>query len=114
MDALTRRSFFRLGLTVSAVAAGAAALTACSGGKSEPASAGGGCANPEDMSPSETSLRDANHYVENSADTAKTCAGCTFFMPGADGAGCGTCEIYTGGPANPKGYCDSWAAKAAA
>jgi hypothetical protein len=114
MDALTRRSFFRLGLTVSAVAAGGAALTACSGGKPQPASAAGGCANPEDMSPSETSLRDANHYVENSADAAKTCAACTFFTPGADGAGCGTCQIYTGGPANAKGYCDSWAAKAAA
>jgi hypothetical protein len=112
MDALTRRSFFRLGLTVSAAAAASAALTACSGGK--PASAGGGCADPEDMSPSETSLRDANHYVENSADAAKTCAGCTFFTPGTDGAGCGTCQIYTGGPANPKGYCDSWAAKVAA
>ena len=111
MNALTRRSFFRLGLTVSAVAAAATALTSCSGGK--PAAAGGGCADPEDMSPSETSLRQANHYVENSADAAKTCAGCTFFTLGADGAGCGICEIYTGGPANPKGYCDSWAAKPA-
>jgi hypothetical protein len=109
MDALTRRSFFRLGLTVSAAAAAGAALTAC--GKSGPASAGGGCANPEEMSPSETSLREANHYVENSADAAKTCAACTFFTAGADGAGCGTCPISTGGPANPKGYCDSWAAK---
>ncbi len=114
MDALTRRSFFRLGLTVSAAAAAGTALTSCSGGKSQPASAGGGCANPEDMSPSETSLREANHYVENSADAAKTCAACTFFTPGADGAGCGTCQIYTGGPANPKGHCDSWAAKTAA
>ena len=114
MDALTRRSFFRLGLTVSAAAAASAALTACSGGKSQQTSAGGGCADPEDMSPSETSLRQANHYVENSDDAAKTCAGCTFFTPGADGAGCGTCQIYTGGPANPKGHCDSWAAKAAA
>ena len=109
MDALTRRSFFRLGLTVSAAAAAAATLTAC--GKSQPASAGGGCANPDDMSPSETSLRDANHYVEISDDAAKTCVGCTFFKPGADASGCGTCDIYTGGPANPKGYCDSWAAK---
>ena len=114
MDALTRRSFFCLGLTVSAAAAASAALTACSGGKSQQTSAGGGCADPEDMSPSETSLRQANHYVENSGDAAKTCAACTFYTPGADGAGCGTCQIYTGGPANPKGHCDSWAAKAAA
>jgi hypothetical protein len=109
MDTLTRRSFFRLGLTVSAAAAAATALTSCSGGK--PATAGGGCADSENMSPSETSLREANHYVENAADAAKSCSGCTFFTPGADGAGCGTCQIYTGGPANPKGYCDSWAAK---
>jgi hypothetical protein len=114
MDALTRRSFFRLGLTVSAAAAASAALTSCSGGKPQPASAANACANPEDMSPSETSLRQANHYVEASADAAKNCSGCHFFTPGADAAGCGTCQIYTGGPANPKGYCDSWAAKTAA
>lgn len=112
MDALTRRSFFRLGLTMTAAVTGAVAMTACSGGK--PATAGGGCADPEAMSPSDNSMRQANHYVEKSADAAKTCAGCTFFTAGADGAGCGTCTIYTGGPANPQGYCDSWAAKAPA
>ena len=109
MHALTRRSFFRLGLAVSAGVAAAGALSSCSGGNSITASAS--CANPEALAPSELSLRQSNHYVETSADTAKTCARCSFFTAGADAAGCGTCQIYGGGPANPKGYCDSWAAK---
>ncbi len=111
MDALTRRMFFRLGLTTTAAVAATAAMTSCSGGK--PAAARG-CADPEAMSPSENSLRQANHYVENSSDAAKTCADCTFFTAAVDGPGCGTCTIYTGGPANAKGTCDSWAAKAPA
>lgn len=108
MDALTRRMFCRLCLTTTAATA-AVTLTACSGGKSGSASAS--CADPEAMSPSETSLRQANHYGERSDDAAKTCKGCTFFTAGADATACGTCQIFTGGPANPSGHCDSWAAK---
>ena len=111
MNSLTRRSFFRLSLTVPAAAAVLGSLASCGGSK--PAVAQGGCADPGAMSSSETSLRKANHYVEQAADAAKTCAGCTFFTPATDGSGCGSCQIYTGGPANAKGHCDSWAAKSA-
>jgi hypothetical protein len=69
------------------------------------------CANPEKMSPSEKSLRVAQHYVEQSPDPAKVCGGCGFFSA-AEGAGdCGRCQIFNG-PANAKGHCESWAAKA--
>lgn len=112
MHSVSRRGFFRIGLTASLATAAGSALTACSGGQSG-ASARGGCADPDALSPSENSLRTANHYVEKSADAAKTCAGCTFFTAATDGGPCGTCQIFTGGPANPQGYCDSWAANPA-
>jgi hypothetical protein len=53
------------------------------------------------------------NYVEKAPDATKTCAGCAFFTAGEGGAGCGSCEIFTGGAANPGGHCDSWAAKPA-
>ncbi len=109
MRSLSRRSFVRVSLTLSTAAAATTVLSAC--GYRQSATAAASCADPASMSPSETSLRQANHYVEQSADAAKTCAGCAFFTAGVDAAGCGSCQIYTGGPANPKGYCDSFAAK---
>ncbi len=72
-------------------------MTSC--GKSQPA-VQGGCADSGAMSPSETSLRQANHYVEQSADAAKISADSTFFTPGASGSTRGSCQIYTGGAAN--------------
>ncbi len=63
----------------------------------------GACADVND------SLRAALHYIEQSPDTLKVCAGCVYFAA-ADSSRCGSCQIF-GGPANPKGHCDSWAAK---
>jgi hypothetical protein len=61
------------------------------------------CADPTD------GLHASLHYVEQSPDPQKTCTACGFFS--ADGEnGCGTCKIFNG-PTNPKGHCDSWAAK---
>jgi hypothetical protein len=61
------------------------------------------CADPTD------GLRASLHYTETSADRGKYCSACSFFD--ADGEnGCGTCKIFNG-PTNPKGHCDSWAAK---
>jgi hypothetical protein len=42
----------------------------------------------------------------------KTCSGCTYFTPGAEGAACGQCLIFNG-PANPHGRCDDWTARSA-
>jgi High potential iron-sulfur protein len=115
MQNITRRGFFQLGVRTGGAVAIAAALTACGnatqGGASTTA---GACADPEAMSPSDNSLRQANQYVEKSADAARTCAGCTFFTAAADGGNCGTCQIFTGGPANAQGHCASWAARPAA
>ncbi len=61
------------------------------------------CADPTD------SLRASLHYAEMSPDPTKSCSECGFFD--ADGEnGCGSCKIFNG-PTNPKGHCDSWAAK---
>lgn len=107
MESLNRRSFFRMGLTAASAGAGVLTLTAC--GKNQAGTDATACANPNDMSPSDTSLRQANAYVEKSADSAKTCGGCTFFTAATDGGACGTCQIFTGGPANRDGFCNSWA-----
>jgi High potential iron-sulfur protein len=111
MRELNRRSFFRLGLVVSAGVAAGTQLVACSGGKTDSAAASA-CAGPDQLSPSDMSLRESNHYVEASADPAKACTACSFFTPATDGGSCGTCQIFTGGPANAQGSCDSWSAKA--
>jgi len=61
------------------------------------------CADPNE------SLHVSLHYTEESPDPQKNCSTCGFFS--ADGEkGCGSCKIFNG-PTNPKGHCDSWAAK---
>jgi hypothetical protein len=61
------------------------------------------CADPTD------GLRASLHYVEMSPDPTKMCNSCGFFDDEGE-KGCGTCKIFNG-PTNPKGHCDSWAAK---
>jgi hypothetical protein len=68
------------------------------------------CADPAAMS-ADKSLRDAQHYVEQSPDPSKTCRGCSFFSSTNDERTCGHCRILNG-VVNPDGHCDSWAAKA--
>jgi hypothetical protein len=109
MESLSRRAFFRIGLTAATAGSAVLTLTAC--GKNQAGADAAACADPNDMSPSDTSLRQANAYVEKSANSAKTCGGCTFFTAAADGGACGTCQIFTGAPANRGGFCNSWAAK---
>jgi High potential iron-sulfur protein len=111
MRDFNRRSFFRLGLAVSAGVAASTQIVGCSAGNSDESSASA-CAGPDQLSPSEMSLRESNRYVEAAADPSKACELCSFFKAAADGTGCGSCEIFTGGPANAKGTCDSWSAKA--
>lgn len=111
MRELNRRSFFRLGLAVSAGVAASTQLVGCSGGNSDESLAAA-CAGPDQLSLSDMSLRESNRYVEAAADPTKACEHCSFFTAAVDGTGCGSCEIFTGGPANAKGTCDSWSAKA--
>jgi High potential iron-sulfur protein len=110
MSVASRRSFLKFGLKVSVVGVTAVALQAC-GSKSAADSAA--CVDVGGLTASEQSLRQSMNYVEKAPDPTKTCAGCSFFTAGEGAAGCGSCEIFTGGPANPGGHCDSWAAKPA-
>ena len=110
MEVGSRRSFLKLGLEVSAVGAAAAALSACG---SKPAADSSACVDLGGLTASEQSLRQSMKYAEKAPDPTKTCSGCSFFTAGEGAAGCGTCEIFTGGPANRGGHCDSWAAKPA-
>ncbi len=50
-------------------------------------------------------------YVETSSDPKKACAACAFFAAGAQ-AGCGTCQMLTGGTVEATAVCNSFAAKA--
>jgi len=73
------------------------------------------CANPNNLSFSENSLRNANKYTEVSEDPEKTCLNCAFFTPGepmetGEIPNCGVCDIWVGA-ASKNGYCESWAAK---
>jgi hypothetical protein len=63
----------------------------------------GACADVND------GLRTALHYIEQSPDTLRACAGCVYFAA-ADSSRCGSCQIFSG-PANRRGHCDSWSAK---
>lgn len=77
---------------------------------------GGGatCVDADQLSTGEASLRASLHFTERSPHgREKDCASCEFFRPaGGEGAGCGTCSIFQG-PANPRGYCDSWSPRGA-
>ena len=105
----SRRSFLVSGLRLSAAGVAVAALSGCG---SKPASSTA-CADLASLPASEQSLRQSMNYAEKAPDPAKRCAGCSFFTAGEGGAACGRCEIYSGGPANPGGHCDSWAARPA-
>jgi hypothetical protein len=102
----TRRSVLRQGIQLPAAGVALFALSAC--GEDKPKVAA--CADPNQLSVAENSLRKAGHYVEQSPDPAKTCAGCGFFAAG-EKPPCGKCEIFQG-PVNAAGHCDSFAAKA--
>lgn len=66
------------------------------------------CADPNMMTSAEESVRRTLKYTEISPHSDKTCSSCEFFYAGAEGSGCGTCEMFGGKPVNPEGYCDSW------
>jgi hypothetical protein len=67
------------------------------------------CANPDAMDSGEKGLRASLNYTEAAPDQSRICSGCSFFH--FSKGECGTCTIFNGGPANPKGHCDSWSAK---
>lgn len=114
-DKISRRAILFRGLQIPVAGAALVALTSC-GQKSgsTTASSGGGtvCADLSAMSDAEQSTRKSLNYVEAGPNPDQVCAKCSFFHPAADGSGgCGTCDMFSGGPANPHGHCNSWSAK---
>jgi hypothetical protein len=68
------------------------------------------CADPAKLPLARKSQRRALGYVEPSTDPKRRCGACAFFT--AAGAGCGTCQLMSGGPVSAFGVCNSFAAKA--
>lgn len=101
---LSRRALLIRAVQLPAIGAAVMALNAC-GKKSSLL-----CADPEVLSESEMGLRRSLGYVEKSEDPNKTCSTCAFFTPASE-SGCGSCEMFKGGPVNPDGHCISWSAK---
>lgn len=112
-DKISRRTAVLRGLQIPVGGAFLFGLAGCGGADKSASSMAGRtvCANPQAMSDSESRTRDSLHYVEYSTDPQKVCAGCAMFHPGDSAEACGTCDMYSGGPANPHGYCDSWSAR---
>jgi hypothetical protein len=100
-DRLARRQF--LGCCVGLPLLAAMATSRAAG-------AAQNCTENEDISDSEQAMRNSLEYTDASADPKKTCGGCQYFMS-AGSAECGKCQILNG-PANAKGHCTSWTAKA--
>ncbi len=109
MNRITRRTVLALGLKSTGAALAVAGLAACA--KQETAALS--CADPNSLTASETSLRQASQYVVKAPDPAKNCAGCAFFTADAAAKVCGQCQILSG-TVDATGHCTSWAAKPAA
>lgn len=68
------------------------------------------CPDPASLTPSQKSRRRSLGYTEPAPDEDRRCARCAFFS--ADNAGCGKCQLLSGGTVSPQGVCNSFAAKA--
>lgn len=92
----SRRGLLRssVQLTVAGAIAGAARLGV----------AADKCANSQ----MDAGLASSLHYTESAPDATKSCSDCGFFTAGT--GECGSCMIFNS-PVNPKGHCDSFAAK---
>jgi len=109
---ISRRSVLLRGLHLPVGGALLFGLAAC-GGKGESTASKGGtvCANPESLSDSEMGTRQSLGYTEQSPNPEQVCSGCAFYH--AASGGCGTCDMFTGGPVNNQGHCQSWNKKSA-
>jgi hypothetical protein len=114
-DKISRRVVLLRGLRIPVAGALFVALGGC-GQKSETtstaaASGGGVCADLNSMSDADQGTRKSLNYVESAPNPDQVCAKCSFFHPGAAAGGCGTCDMFSGGPVNSHGHCNSWSAK---
>lgn len=109
MNKISRRTILLRGLQIPIGGFLAFGLGACGSRDGAGEVAGNVCADLSAMTDGERSSRRSLNYVEASPNPGQACADCAFFHAGG---GCGTCDMFNGGPVNPKGHCDSWSAKA--
>ncbi|HUD30936.1 MAG TPA: high-potential iron-sulfur protein [Novosphingobium sp.] len=103
---VTRRHFVRQALGIAAVAS--AGMPRFDAVAQEAAVT---CYDPVKLPFTQKSRRRALGYVDASKDPARRCGLCAFFTGTA--AGCGTCQMLSGGPVAASGLCNSFAAKPA-
>ncbi|WP_425409843.1 high-potential iron-sulfur protein [Hyphococcus sp.] len=103
----SRRKLLRFGARLPIAGAGLAVISC--GGETESTRVQV-CADPEQLSSGERSLRDSAQYVETSPNPETTCNSCAFFSA-ENAAQCGDCQIFNG-PVNRNGHCTSWSARA--
>ena len=97
----SRRALLRLGVQLPAVSIAGGLIAACGDRATL-------CSNPDELTFSENSIREANNYTEKSQHSDKNCLNCSFFKTGqGQSPDCGQCELFNG-PAASDGYCDSW------
>jgi hypothetical protein len=103
---ISRRDILRKSLTLSALAAGAAAFgIACSKTQTEIH-----CDDTTGLPPADIETRKTLAYVDRAADPQKPCNTCQQFVVGPSANACGTCKVLKGS-VHPLGGCKSWAAK---
>jgi hypothetical protein len=113
-DKISRRDVLLQGLRIPVAGALVVALGACgqkSATATTAASGGGVCADLSAMSDADQSTRKSLNYVEAGPNPDQVCAKCSFFHAGSTAGGCGTCDMFSGGPVNSHGHCNSWSAK---
>lgn len=111
MERLGRREFLVRAMQLGAAAAAAPALVSlvgCGGGGSKQQS----CTDTLGLQPAEIRMRTSLGYNDISPDATKACDLCALYTEPAEGQYCGGCTLMKG-PINPKGTCNSFAAKEA-
>ena len=110
---ISRRAILLQGLRIPLAGAAFVALAGCGPRNAAGTATAGGamCADLNSLSDAEQSTRKSLDYREAGPDPQQVCAGCSFFHPGPSAGGCGTCDMFSGGPVNSHGHCNSWSAK---
>ena len=73
-----------------------------------PALAGRAYAEGACTTPESESLRVSLNYTDPSPHAGQRCGDCAFYTAGAQGDGCGSCEMLSGDTVNASAWCDSW------
>jgi hypothetical protein len=101
---ISRREVMKRTLAVLPLAAGSGYLLSACGEKALD------CTDVSTLTDAERTARTNLAYADASPHgEQKHCLNCRFYQGGPDA--CGTCQLVKG-PINPKGYCNSWVAKA--